>query len=364
MNAILSKKDGQEIKQLELFDTNHKPVKKNKTAISVNTFRNYNNQLEYFNKWLRDNNEIVSPENVLKYFNYLQNPGRGNSAKLPGSINLAKSAIKRKLKDMAGTNPALLWGTEKVFEQVQTGTKIKAIGPDDIFTIEQIKKLVNESEPATGALIEMLYHGAVRVNELITATLKNCKVNGNTKITVIGKGNKQREIAIPADTYKRINKFWPGKPGQKKIYLFENYRGGKLDQGGIFRRLQKACQTVLFPDLSLRKQPISAHKFRHSQATHLLKFQGWTLKAVSLYLGHANIQTTAEYYDHSVIDLDQMLSKSIQMLRDPAPILATGRHPEPAEEKPLLDYLDKTEKPSFPFYTRPDGTKTLIRPKK
>ena len=73
-----------------------------------------------------------------------------------------------------------------------------------------------------------------------------------------------------------------------RVYLFENRYGNRLSRQWVTREIGRASRIAL-------GWVVSSHDLRHSRATDLFAKTG-RLKAVSEYLGHAGIQTTAAFY--------------------------------------------------------------------
>jgi integrase/recombinase XerD len=161
------------------------------------------------------------------------------------------------------------------------------------------------------ALLELLYAGALRVSELVTAKIEDLKLESGYML-VRGKGDKERIVPL-------------GKPAQDALtqYLAEGrpvLAAGRLPKAG--KEQSRAGTTKTSPLLfvarggrKLTRQRIwqmvgrasaasgrhaSPHMLRHSAATHMVE-NGADLRTVQTILGHADISTT-QIYTHLALD--------------------------------------------------------------
>lgn len=138
-----------------------------------------------------------------------------------------------------------------------------------------------------GLMIEFLARAGVRVSELVGIKLANIKPNGNgfDYVRIIGKGSKERTLKIDRELIGRIRETFAGS-----TYLFE-HDGKPYNRISVTNRIKHVSLRYL-------GREISAHGLRHSFATEQLR-RGRDLKAVSEYLGHSSVATTADIYLHS-----------------------------------------------------------------
>jgi len=150
----------------------------------------------------------------------------------------------------------------------------KPIGTDNIF--ESLEEATLEEK----LIIIYIYSFGLRISELASLTLNNIK---SEWISVVGKGNKQREIPsneIANSIYEEyIATFYP------KTYLFE-----KDDKPMSVRQLQYRVEKA-FKKVGIKATP---HQLRHSFATDLLN-DGARINDISELLGHSSLKATGIY---------------------------------------------------------------------
>ena len=145
-------------------------------------------------------------------------------------------------------------------------------------------------------IVKTLYLTGLRISELINIHRNNIKLNGACKITVIGKGKKQRTLEIDLDLYKEIDSTF-----ENSEWLFCSKTGKKLARQNVHKEINKAY-------LELFNVEVGLHTHRHLFATELLK-AGEDIYTVSKLLGHSNINTTAKYYLHTKPNFKDITSK-------------------------------------------------------
>lgn len=152
------------------------------------------------------------------------------------------------------------------------------------------QKPQGDIEQRDHAMVELFYSAGLRLAELHGLDAAEF-TQGQTQITVTGKGNKQRVVMIGAkarsalDAWLRVR---PGLAAEGEKALFVGARGTRLTRGAIGQGLKAWARRT---GLNSRLHP---HRLRHSFATHLLENSG-DLRAVQELLGHANLSTTQIY---------------------------------------------------------------------
>jgi len=148
------------------------------------------------------------------------------------------------------------------------------------------------------AVLELLYGSGLRVAELCGLDLGDVDLRGR-KITVIGKGSKQRQVLMHELCTSALGS-WINEARSRMIRatspeaaLFFNTRGNRLGPRDVRRLLDRRSPVPTHP-----------HALRHTFATHLLD-GGADLRVVQELLGHANLQTT-QVYTH--VSKDRLLA--------------------------------------------------------
>ena len=132
----------------------------------------------------------------------------------------------------------------------------------------------------------LMYACGLRLGE--AATLEVTAIDGvNGVIRVIGKGNKERCVPLPAPVLAELRRLW--KTHRDKRWLCPSPTGnGPITRWALGQTFR---QVVAEAGIKARVTP---HTLRHSYATRLLE-AGVELRIVQILLGHASIGTTALY---------------------------------------------------------------------
>ncbi|MGE4397647.1 MAG: tyrosine-type recombinase/integrase, partial [Sulfurimonas sp.] len=129
-------------------------------------------------------------------------------------------------------------------------------------------------------VVTLLYTLGLRISELASLKLENVSEKW---IRVIGKGNKQRDIPLLANTKELLDEYL-STTAQKKFVFEKN--GEKLSQNSL-----RYIVTNVFRRVGLKVTP---HQLRHSYASGLLNGRA-PIADVSELLGHSSMATTQIY---------------------------------------------------------------------
>lgn len=156
------------------------------------------------------------------------------------------------------------------------------------FTGEQMEKMRSHcSRERDLAILEVLYSTGVRVSELLRLNRQDIDFS-DVGITVIGKGNKERETYLNPKSFYYLKQYLSTRTDGNEA-LFVSVREPH-------QRLTKAGIEHMFRQLGLKSgvEKVHPHRFRRTVATDLLR-AGMPLEELKEYLGHEKIDTTMIY---------------------------------------------------------------------
>ena len=146
------------------------------------------------------------------------------------------------------------------------------------------------------ALLELLYAGGLRINELVMLDLWDLDL-GAGYVRVMGKRAKERLVPLGSQAVKALRKYLTdarprilANAAEKKINnaVFLNRWGDRLSARGSRKILNKYAEKINL------ERKISPHTLRHSFATHLIN-AGADLRSVQELLGHTRLSSTQIY---------------------------------------------------------------------
>lgn len=138
------------------------------------------------------------------------------------------------------------------------------------------------------AVLLLLYGAGLRIAEALALPASALPLG--EALTVTGKGNKQRVVAMLPIVRDAVADYaakcpWPLESDK---VLFRGVKGGPLSQGMVQKAMARARVALGLPPSA------TPHALRHSFATHLLG-AGADLRSLQELLGHASLGSTQIY---------------------------------------------------------------------
>lgn len=286
---------------------------------SPNSVKEYNYDLAMFLKYMKlhfnltsetDFNKIkindfdintlkkITLEDIHAFVSYLAITNRSKPATRARKISTIRIffkflSVKAKLLDV---NPA---------QNLETPKQEKRM--PKYLTLEDSQKLLdaaadkdNRNKERDFAIMTLFLNCGMRLSELVGINIKDISFD-DVKMTVIGKGNKERTIYLNNACINAIKQYLDVRPRDKIDYkskdaLFLSERRTRISK----RTVQHIVEKELL-QAGLDTTKYSTHKLRHTAATLMYQYGQVDIRALQELLGHASISTT-EIYTHVAND--------------------------------------------------------------
>jgi integrase/recombinase XerD len=216
--------------------------------------------------------------------------------KAPATINTALSAMKGVAREawVAGRMDSESYHQISDLKSFRGSRLPKGVHLDDV-TIRALCSACETDETPKGdrdaVLLHLLVNTGLRRSECASIDLEMID-RGRHSIRIVGKGNKERIVFMPKDTFSRI-KAWTIRLGRDTGPLFPRVRRHGFitdqritDQAVYFIIKERAAQAGI--------EECAPHDFRRTFATNMLD-RGVDVLTVQYALGHTNLATTQRY---------------------------------------------------------------------
>lgn len=149
------------------------------------------------------------------------------------------------------------------------------------------------------AIITLFLNCGLRLAELVGINIGDIDFSEN-KMTVIGKGNKERTIYLNKACIRAIKEYLEVRPKEgirtdkfnSKNALFLSERKERISRRTVQHIVDKELSAA-----GLASKKLSTHKLRHTAATLMYQYGQVDIRALQEVLGHESISTT-EIYTH------------------------------------------------------------------
>ncbi len=170
----------------------------------------------------------------------------------------------------------------------------------DYICSEENIEVISYEKRLKRLIISILYSTGIRRAELISLTLGSVDLS-RQKMTVLGKGDKMREIPLDSGLCEEISLYLRKvestagcrRPASEPLLVTE--KGRKLYPVYIDRAVKEELGVIA--SITGKKSP---HVLRHTLATELLN-DGADLNSIKELLGHASLAAT-QIYTHNSVD--------------------------------------------------------------
>lgn len=236
----------------------------------------------------------VTLEDIHAYISYMARDLKSSPATRARKISSIRIffkylASKAKLID---TNPAQDLETPKLGKRIPK-----------YLTLDDSKKLLevtlnkdNRNNIRDYAIITLFLNCGMRLSELVNINIKDINFS-DAKMTVIGKGNKERTIFLNKSCLKALTDYLSIRPHDaikfdSRDALFLSERKERISNRTVQQIVKNELQKA-----GLDTNKYSTHKLRHTAATLMYQYGNVDIRALQELLGHESISTT-EIYTH------------------------------------------------------------------
>ena len=282
---------------------------------SPNTIKEYNYDLNNFLKFIlvhfkmtdkKDFKEIdihdmsvstvekITLEDIHAYLFYLKNNFNSKAAtraRKVASIRVFFNYLCNK-SGMIDKNPAQNLETPKQDKRIP-----KYLSLDDSKKLlEAATNIDDRNKERDFAIITLFLNCGMRLSELVGINFKDINFN-DCKLSVIGKGNKERTIYLNKACMNAINSYIAVRPrdgvkSNSRDALFLSERKERISNRTVQYIVKQELQRA-----GLDTNKYSVHKLRHTAATLMYQYGNVDIRALQELLGHESISTT-EIYTH------------------------------------------------------------------
>lgn len=161
-------------------------------------------------------------------------------------------------------------------------------GLPKFLTVNEISALKKSAKtPLEQAMVALFYATGMRVSELVGLNKAHIRWE-ERRITVLGKGNKKREVPVSPTALNALKRYLQTRTDDNPA-VFVNGTGKRISKRTVQRYISNAGKRA-----NITRIPVSCHKLRHSFATHFVN-NGMSIDKIKKWMGHESINTTMIY---------------------------------------------------------------------
>ncbi len=255
--------------------------------------------------------EQIDAPLVMDFLQFLENE-RNNGIR---TRNARLVAIKSFMRFLEYREPALLEQIQRIFAIPTKRTDERLI---HWLTSKEIEAVLNAPDLRTRdglrdrAMLHLCYAAGLRASELVGLPLTALQLQPTPQVHVQGKGRKERALPLWSDAARDL-RAWLAVRGDALVpEVFLNARGSTMTRFGFQYVLDKHVRSAGKHCPSISEKRITPHSLRHSCAMLVLQTTG-DIRKVSLWLGHASLQTTEIYLRADPTEKIEAIEKSMPL---------------------------------------------------
>ena len=185
------------------------------------------------------------------------------------------------------------------------------------------------------AMLNLTFAAGLRVSELVGLQISAFTLGQHPSLQVIGKGRRERELPLWKETAVLLKDWLAVRQQSNAPEMFLNACGQGMSRAGFAYILSKHVAVAAQKEPTLTKKRVTPHVLRHTCAMHILQATHDARK-VSLWLGHASLQSTEAYLHADPTEKLEVLEANIP------PHLKRGRFKAPDKLMAMLSSITNT----------------------
>jgi len=246
--------------------------------------------------------QYVTPKTVRDYYQYLQqrpNERRGGGLS-KNYLNAHQQALKKFSEYLKkhNTKPLPLYIKPERIDRTDTIEVLTQEETKQLFEATQHSTICERVRLRDKAMLVLLYSCGLRRNEAVNMNVKD--INFDRELILVRKGKNYKERYVPINRYNLrlledyIYEARPMYPNYKQgeALLLSNQTGDRIIGNTIAKSLERIIKAT--GNDTIMAKHITAHKLRHSIATHFLS-AGMDMGDIKQFLGHSYLETTQIY---------------------------------------------------------------------
>jgi len=237
--------------------------------------------------------EQIDARLVLAFLNHLET-ARANR---PSSRNVRLAAIKSFMHFLEFREPAAIDHIRRILAIPPKKADTRLVRH---LTVDEMQAILNAPTPSAWdglrdrAMLHLGFAGGLRVSELVGLQLGDVTLQPQVTILIHGKGRRERCLPLWKVTATALRAWLSVRGAVPTPEIFVSARGQPLTRAGFEYILAKHVQRAIKACPTLSAKRVSPHVLRHTCALTVLQATK-DLRKVSLWLGHAHMQTTEMY---------------------------------------------------------------------
>lgn len=237
--------------------------------------------------------EQIDAQLVVDFLTFLERERRNG----PSSRNVRLAAIKSFMHFLEYREPSALDQIRRILAIPIKKGETRLVRH---LTVEEMQAILNAPAPTSWAglrdraMLHVCFASGLRVSELVGLRLADITLHPHASLVVHGKGRRERCLPLWKVTVAALRAWGAVRGTASTPELFVNARGHAMTRSGFEYILRKHVATAAATCPSLAAKRVSPHVLRHTCALTVLQATK-DLRKVSLWLGHAHMQTTEMY---------------------------------------------------------------------